>query len=1433
MHLCRARSVALAGLFSVLIGSYAQAELLGVNSVITANKPLLTFIKGPDGAQTISYDPATNTFTMVADLFTVQLPAGSTLLSAEPDSVQVSIVINLSGEASPNGITDDLIVEGNLNVDGVPGYEYSGILLTGKLIAFGSLNNPGVGSEDQYDFIFEPTGGQLASFWSGGNIGMFVQSERSTWNGTFDVEFSGEAKGNIGLIPCEKQSVRGRVFCDRNGTIIPHEGLTVTAYNSENQPVGWATTDDDGFYLIPGLGIGDYTIAIVPPADTTTCSPAAVSVHVSCEEGATANFCLCPCIPTNITGKVVCDVSGQQVPQVGVTVTAFDINDEPAGSAQTDDNGEYTITGLAAGTYRVLISPLPNTKPCDAGEAILTLVCNEDGVANFCLCPCPASNLSGKIICDRNGSVTPVADVSITITDPEGTVVGQLTSGPDGTYSIDLNPGSYTVAITPPANTTACDEISKDVIIECDVNSQADFCVCPCLPSEITGRVICEKGGTSAPIEGVTVRVLSSNNQEVASTTTEADGSYNIPGLNPGTYTVEVVAPAGTRACGEAARVVTLECEKDGTADFCLCPCEPSSISGKVICPTDANSPIPGVEITVYTFDNTVAGSATTEDDGTYIISGLQPGTYSVVITPVDGTKLCGPSSQTVTLECEQDGTADFCLCPCEPSNIRGRVVCIRYGTTGAIPGATVKVFDVNNQEVDTTISEVDGSYVFEELQPGTYTVQVTPPGDYASCGTTSQTVTLLCEQDAVVPDFCFCPPLIVCEPKIVGKVKCPNNQQPIPGITIKAYNKNNQVIGQAVTVADGSYSIKLTQTGQVTVKMIVPSGYGPCGDTSVCLKLSCDDKKTINFCLCPPCVPGSVKGQVKCSSTGSPIGGVTVKAYQGSKVKGSAVTGSDGKYTIANLAPGSYTIKLSVPSGYRSCASTSACVKVGCGSTKTINFCVCPPCSGTISGKVKCTSTGNYLSGITVKAYLNGKEKGSAVTDSSGKYTISNLPEGSYTVKLTVPGGYSSCGQTSACVSVRCGKSNTVDFCLCPPCSGAKVTGTVKCPSTGQNLSGVTVKVYDGAKLKGSATTGSDGKYTISNVPAGKYTVQVIVTGGYKACGSTSECITLSCGQTKSIDFCLCPPCANGKITGVVKCSSNGKKISGVKVRVYNSSNQEKGSAVTDSNGKYTISNLGAGSYTVKMEVPSGYEACGGTSSSVTVNCGQTKTVDFCLCPKVCKASTVSGVVKCDKTGKPVSGVVIKAYDAKNTQVGSDTTSSDGKYSINLSEGTYTLKLTLPQGTEGCKETTVCVTLSCGQCKTVNFCVCPTQSKPSGCTRSPGYWKNHTDKWPVKSLQVGSVTYNQTQLLNLLNDKTPSGSKSNAMTVKLAKFVVAAQFSVLSGAPTADILPVITQANHFLASYPPGTTPPSNKCSSGESLKDKLDYYVNKYECK
>jgi hypothetical protein len=79
-------------------------------------------------------------------------------------------------------------------------------------------------------------------------------------------------------------------------------------------------------------------------------------------------------------------------------------------------------------------------------------------------------------------------------------------------------------------------------------------------------------------------------------------------------------------------------------------------------------------------------------------------------------------------------------------------------------------------------------------------------------------------------------------------------------------------------------------------------------------------------------------------------------------------------------------------------------------------------------------------------------------------------------------------------------------------------VTGLVFDAATNQGIAGVTVSAF----VVNTTTTGSDGRYTLSNVPAGVGEVQVVAPSGYSAQGGGTFPIDLQPGENYTLNIPL-----------------------------------------------------------------------------------------------------------------------------------------------------------------------------------------------------------------------------------------------------------------------------------------------------------------------
>jgi hypothetical protein len=76
----------------------------------------------------------------------------------------------------------------------------------------------------------------------------------------------------------------------------------------------------------------------------------------------------------------------------------------------------------------------------------------------------------------------------------------------------------------------------------------------------------------------------------------------------------------------------------------------------------------------------------------------------------------------------------------------------------------------------------------------------------------------------------------------------------------------------------------------------------------------------------------------------------------------------------------------------------------------------------------------------------------------------------------------------------------------------------------------------------------------------------------------------------------------------------------------------------------------------------------------------------------------------------------------------------------------------------------------------------------------SQGFWKNHSEAWPVTELQLGNVTYTQDQLLAILREPV----RGNGLLI-LAKQEIAAKLNIANGADGSCILQTLADADALI----------------------------------
>ena len=108
------------------------------------------------------------------------------------------------------------------------------------------------------------------------------------------------------------------------------------------------------------------------------------------------------------------------------------------------------------------------------------------------------------------------------------------------------------------------------------------------------------------------------------------------------------------------------------------------------------------------------------------------------------------------------------------------------------------------------------------------------------------------------------------------------------------------------------------------------------------------------------------------------------------------------------------------------------------------------------------------------------------------------------------------------------------------------------------------------------------------------------------------------------------------------------------------------------------------------------------------------------------------------------------------------------------------------------------------------------------GCTQTRDYWQENVDKWPVKSLKIGNVIYNDTELLAILKYRAPTNG-----IVSLSRHLIAVKLNIANGADPSTIQATIDAADALIGDL---VVPPIGSAflptSSTRPITDALELF-------
>ncbi len=363
-------------------------------------------------------------------------------------------------------------------------------------------------------------------------------------------------------------SISGSVSAE--GTqVTPLPGAIVTAYVEGNswEPVAQTETNAQGDYVLDGLAAGTYyleAVAIVPgymseyyddvPAVEAN-QGQATGIAVAGGQGVTEiDFALGSggLISGKVTGMVT------PTPIQDATVVLYDGDWSVVSTTLTDSSGDFEFAGLLAGTYYLEALCPEGGYAGEYYDNVGALVMNRgsatalelgegESIIGILIALLNGGVIEGTVIDSNTGGA--LESVAVTVYEDDfGAVAGQGTTDSSGHYAVgNLPGGSYRVLMNGTVitytseffdNQPATEEgqaASRPVAVTAGAttsNINFDLEDRPTLSGTVT-----DDADPANVLEGVVVTAYDTAWGAVGSTTTAADGSYEIP-LVPGEYYV-------------------------------------------------------------------------------------------------------------------------------------------------------------------------------------------------------------------------------------------------------------------------------------------------------------------------------------------------------------------------------------------------------------------------------------------------------------------------------------------------------------------------------------------------------------------------------------------------------------------------------------------------------------------------------------------------------------------------------------------------------------------------------------------------------------------------------------------------------------------------------------------------------------------------------
>ena len=730
-------------------------------------------------------------------------------------------------------------------------------------------------------------------------------------------------------LAADNTSISGVVQSTEPG--VTAAGQTILATDTATGDQYAATVLNDGSFVFDTLPASTYTFRVdgltleSPPTVTLNPGQTLTGLTLTAAEGAV------------IGGHV--SAQGSNAPIVGATIEAANEASGQGFQATSDGNGNYTLSGLPAGVYDLVV----NAAGYAQAEILGVDVTNGNAAEPVTLAS--ESSIAGTISLAGGGPAESTLQVVASI---DGSIDANqtyaATSTTSGFFLDGLPAGTYDVNIELPGYITQT--ISDVAVAAGHAVDLGNLTLAPA--SEIDGTVTSTDPNASAA--NLVVNALQ-NGVVVAGTITDAAGDFQITNLQPGTYTLApasgavISAPTVTVALGQTLTGQSITIQPGGT------------ISGQVANP--GATPLSGMTVDI-SGPGGLLQTTTTDSNGDYQFTGLAATTYEVYL-PIGGAQ----ASQSVAVTQVDGTTLTANLQLPYVATIGGALT---DGGGNPLTDGVVTLYE-SDAAVATAQTNAAGIYEFLVFQPGVFDLAAA-----ASEGTFPLVTGLTVNAgNTVTQNFQTGTATL--------SLTATDGAQPAGGAiaTLEGLVDGTLALfGETTVASDGTASFANLTPGSYTV--VVSASNGDTGQTDVTVPpagASAGVTLSAGFRI------GNRHGQFV--QPAERRGGAVPVVLEFAAIRCSAVTASDGTYSISSLPPGTYDVTV-FADGYL--ADTQTGIVVTASANTTVNAALTPSTT-TIAGTLV-DEANNPVPGGTVTVFDSaGHVIGLANVSAAGTFQI------------------------------------------------------------------------------------------------------------------------------------------------------------------------------------------------------------------------------------------------------------------------------------------------------------------------------------------------------------------------------------------------------------------------------------------------------------